>query len=40
LIEKYRIAVVARFKQTKFWKAIKSTHFYGLYAKYDELYGA
>ena len=40
LIEKYRATVVARFKQTKFWKAIKATSFYGLYAKYDELYGA
>ena len=40
LIEKYRVAVVARFKETKFWKAVKSTGFYGLYAKYDELYGA
>lgn len=39
LIEKYRATVVARFKQTKFWKAIKATSFYGLYAKYDELYG-
>lgn len=40
LIEKYRATVVARFKQTKFWKAVKATRFYGLYSKYDELYGA
>lgn len=40
LIDKYRETVVARFKQTKFWKAVKATSFYGLYAKYDQLYGA
>jgi uncharacterized protein (TIGR03546 family) len=40
LIVKYRQAVVARFKQTKFWKGVKATSFYGLYAKYDQLYGA
>lgn len=40
LIEKYRITVVARFKQTKLWKAIKATSLYNFYAKYDELYGA
>lgn len=40
LIHKYRATVVARFKQTKFWKAVKATSFYGLYAKYDQLYGA
>lgn len=40
LIEKYREAVVERFKKTKFWKAVKATSFYGLYAKYDQLYGA
>ncbi|CAN5440691.1 hypothetical protein BH10BDE1_BH10BDE1_06000 [soil metagenome] len=40
LIEKYRATVVARFRQTKFWKAVKATSFYGLYAKFDELYGA
>ncbi len=40
LIHKYRQTVVAKFKETKFWKAVKATSFYGLYAKYDELYGA
>lgn len=40
LVQKYRATVVARFKETKFWKAIKATSFYNLYAKYDELYGA
>ncbi len=40
MIEKYRATVVARFKQTKFWKAIQSTSFFKFYAKYDELYGA
>lgn len=39
LIIKYRVAVVARYQQTKFWKAVKATKFYGWYTKYDELYG-
>lgn len=40
LIQKYRDTVVARFKETKLWKAVKATSFYSFYAKYDELYGA
>lgn len=40
LIEKYRATVVARFKQTKLWKAMQATGLYKFYAKYDELYGA
>lgn len=39
LIVKYRQTVVARYQQTKFWKAVKATKFYGWYTKYDELYG-
>lgn len=39
LIIKYRVSVVERFKQTKFWKAVKATSFYKWYAKYEELYG-
>jgi uncharacterized protein (TIGR03546 family) len=39
LIIKYRVAVLNRFRQTKFWKAVKATGLYKWYAKYDELYG-
>lgn len=39
LVQKYRATVVARFKQTRFWKAMQATSFYKFYAKYDELYG-
>lgn len=39
LIMKYRATVVARYQQTKFWKAVKATKFYGWYAKYNEMYG-
>lgn len=38
LIMKYRATVLARFQETKFFKALKATKFYGLYAKYQELY--
>lgn len=40
MIEKYRATVVARFKQTKFWKAFTATKFYNWYLTYDNLYGA
>ena len=40
LILKYRATIVAKYQQTKFWKALKTTKFYGLYAKYNELYGS
>lgn len=36
LIVKYRVTVLARFKQTKFWKAIEATKFYQWYYKYDQ----
>lgn len=39
-IIKYRETVVARFKQTKFWKAFAATKFYNWYLTYDKLYGA
>ncbi len=39
MILKYREAVVARFKQTKFWKAVKATSFYKWYFTYENLYG-
>jgi uncharacterized protein (TIGR03546 family) len=39
MIKKYRSTVVARFKQTKFWKAIQATSFYKWYYTYDNLYG-
>lgn len=39
MIKKYRATVVAKFEQTKFWKAVKATGLYKWYAKYDQLYG-
>lgn len=39
LVIKYRVTVVDRFKQTKFWKAIQATSFYKWYYTYDNLYG-
>ena len=39
LIIKYRETVVARFKATKFWKAVKATSFYNWYYSYDKLFG-
>ena len=39
LVQKYRATVVAKFQETKFWKAVKATGFYKWYAKYDQLYG-
>lgn len=38
VIVKYRETIVARFKQTKFWKAFAATKFYAWYCKYDDLY--
>lgn len=38
LIMKYRVAVLARFKATKFWKAVQATSFYKWYYTYDKLY--
>jgi uncharacterized protein (TIGR03546 family) len=39
LIHKYRATVVARFKQTKYWKAIQATSLYKWYYTYENLYG-
>lgn len=39
LVTKYRKAVVDKFKETKFWKAVKATSIYKWYYKYDDLYG-
>ena len=39
-VQKYRKVVAERFKETKFWKAIKATSFYKWYFKYDKMYGA
>lgn len=39
LIIKYRLTVVAKYKQSKIWKAWSGTTFYKWYTKYDELYG-
>lgn len=39
LIIKYRVTVVAKFKKSKFWKALSATSFYKWYVKYQELYG-
>lgn len=35
-IVKYREIVVARFKDTKFWKALQATKFYQWYYKYEQ----
>lgn len=35
-IAKYRELVVARFKETKVWKAVEATKFYQWYYKYDQ----
>jgi len=35
-IKKYRETVVARFKETKAWKALEATKFYQWYYKYDQ----
>ncbi len=40
LIVKYRETFVARFKQTKFWKAVQATSLYKWYYTYDNLYGS
>ena len=40
MINKYRATFVARFKQTKFWKALQATSLYKWYYTYDNLYGS
>lgn len=39
LVIKYRLTVVARFKQTKIWKAWTGTTLFKWYTTYDNLYG-
>ncbi len=39
LVHRYREVVVARFKDTKFWKAVKATSLFQWYYKYDKFYG-
>jgi uncharacterized protein (TIGR03546 family) len=39
-VVKYRETVVARFKETKAWKMVKATSFYGWYATYDKHFGS
>jgi uncharacterized protein (TIGR03546 family) len=38
LVIKYRMTVLARFEQTKAWKVVKATKFYGMYTKYREIF--
>ncbi len=38
LIERYRIIVVARIRETKLWKAMTATKIYNWYASYEKLY--
>jgi uncharacterized protein (TIGR03546 family) len=39
MILKYRVTILVRIQQTKFWKAVKATSLYEWYYKYDKLYG-
>lgn len=38
-VKKYRTTVVARFEQSKAYKALKASKFYLWYTKYNDLYG-
>lgn len=38
LIDKYRATVVARFRETRIWKAWTTTKFYNWYLTYEKLY--
>jgi uncharacterized protein (TIGR03546 family) len=40
LIVQYRLTIVHRIENTKWWKGFKATKFYLWYAKYNDLYGA
>ena len=40
LIAKYRLTVVARYKQSKIWKAWSGTTIYKWYTTYEKLYGS
>lgn len=39
IVLQYREQIVNRFRQTKFWKAVKATSLYQWYYKYEQLYG-
>ncbi len=39
VVRQYRVQIVAKYKQTKFWKAVQATGLYKWYYKYDEFYG-
>lgn len=39
VVGQYRVQIVAKYKQTKFWRAIQATSLYKWYYKYDEYYG-
>jgi hypothetical protein len=39
LVAQYRDKIMARFENTKFWKAMKATGFYKWYVKYEEFRG-
>ncbi len=38
-VHKYRQVILARFKDTKFWKLVKATSLYQWYVKYDSIAG-
>ncbi|HEY8278478.1 MAG TPA: TIGR03546 family protein [Bdellovibrionota bacterium] len=40
LVIKYRVTVVARFKETKIWKAFRATSLYNWYTTYDQHFGS
>lgn len=40
LVKKYRVAVVARIKNTRAWKALQSTSLYQWYYQYNRFYGS
>lgn len=40
LVSKYRETIVARFRQTRFWKMVQATRFYKWYHTYDQYFGA
>lgn len=39
LIRHYRVKILTKIEETKFWKAFKATKLYDWYSKYNDLYG-
>ncbi len=39
IIRKYRATIVARWKNSKPFKALKATSIYNMYSKYEQFYG-